>query len=251
MLFIIMALLSLAIVLVQRLVNGVIRQAEAVRVLEQSGATLIDFEWEIDSQGRLVGIGSGEEPVDSNWALSRFAGRVVEISLASCDIGERETSVLREFPRLRVLNCDRVNMPVTAFSSIGVLPSVEDVSFNNTAFGNELATTLSAWPHLKRVSVNWTKIDDTGIAQFSRLDLLNELDVSYTLITSRGLDALGSSQNMTSLDIAGTAIDDHGLYGLHRIASLREVWCTDTRITEKGVSELKRIRPDIEIFSAF
>jgi hypothetical protein len=241
---------SLAIVLAQRFVDRVARRAEAVRVLRQA-ATLIDFEVAIDDQGRLTGVGGGEEPDDTNWELSRFAGRVLEIDFGSGDVGEREAAALRDFPRLRVLNCGGANMSPTALAAMGVLPSVEDawfddISFNNVELGNEITATLSTWPRLKRVSVSFNKIDDAGISRLSRLSQLSELDVAYTLITNRGLMALCNSRSLTSIDVCGTAVDDQGLYELHRIPSLREVWYSEGLVTKQGVDKLSRLRPDID-----
>ncbi|MCW5518012.1 c-type cytochrome domain-containing protein [Muriicola sp. Z0-33] len=114
-------------------------------------------------------------------------------------------------------------------------------------------TTLT---RLKVISENIVELDLSGLPigkdemhMIAGCKNLEWLEINNTPITDNDLDTLKVLSNLKLLKVFETDIADNSLDILKNIKSLEQLYIWETSVTEPGILQLKKDRPDLEIFS--
>jgi hypothetical protein len=147
----------------------------------------------------------------------------IEPSYLPSEMGLRDFSFLRGFPRLQELSI--------GFSKF----SDDDVQFIANAIG------------LRSLNVSFTAIGDNGLRQLQRLTKLESLGLAKTKITDKGLAYLRSFPRLESLNLFDTQVTDDGLQHLQHLRALQQLGLIETGVTEAEVARLRKALPKCEI----
>ncbi len=160
-----------------------LKQAEAMRALEQAGARLyLDYQW---ANGQAIPDG---QPPQFAW-LRRLVGpetldRVVAVDLRG------------------------VEHPDDVGPWLLLLPYLTELNARDTALSDQLLMTAGRLPGLTHADLSGTLVSDEGIARLGNLLQLTSLSLARTAVSDDCVAVLRRLKRLQQLDLSATQLSD-------------------------------------------
>jgi hypothetical protein len=218
------------------------RQKAVVDAIVKSGAGLVTYDYEFDSQGRRV---PNPAPPGPKWLQSLlgvdFFQRVDSvIYYGDYPVVAADLECIKDLPQLRALHVlGRQRMPVAAFKPLAVLTELETLHLNDPELTDAEMEYFKALTHLTMLDLRSSRITDAGLESLRGLTRLEVLDLRGAQVTDDGLERIKGLTQLTDLDLTGTLVTDAGLKYLENFTQLKDLQLGETHVTGAGLSHLK------------
>src|SRR6516165_137263 len=185
--------------------------------------------------GIRVVIPGANEIEEELWQRITRLPRVVELTISSRHLGNREMQQIVSLPDLEVLNLE----PSTYVDAGGGRTTL--VGKTKIAEKEGFAK-LKRLEHLQRLQLTWAEIDESILFQIAAIESLEELDLSQTELPPAALSRLENLKRLSNLNLGYTGTDDEALKAIAKIDGLESLVLTKTPVTDAGLAALRRLK---------
>jgi len=186
--------------------------------------------------------------VSTGWITQ--AGGAVEgdsISLRAAWITDSDMPLL-----LRVPGLSKLDLSLTRISDLGLralrpAPSITDLNLSFAEqIGDEGASAVRNWKHLRRLNLRGTKITDATLEMLSGVQSLESLDVGFAQLTDVGPSHLTGLNSLRELSIGGNKLTASGLEFLREMPHLTYLDLSGAQRTDSGLWSITLTNEGVE-----
>ena len=168
---------------------------------------------------------------DAGAPFLRELKSLEDIDISQTQIRENGLAALAALPRLRTVYVNRqtsdeglarlakskslraLDLSHTAITDAGVksltqAKALEEISFSQTAIGNESLTSLAKLPDLRMVDFSETQVTSVGLAPLAHLAKLQVLSLSWQKLTREDLHEMAKLKQLKTIVLNGVALPE-------------------------------------------
>lgn len=185
----------------------------------------------------LLFAGTSPAPDPQEWIA--HAGGAIDghsVSLRASWVTDSDMPLLAHMPGLA-----RLDLSLTRISDLGLralrpAPSISDLNLSFAEqIGDEGASAVRNWKHLRRLNLRGTKITDATLEMLENVQSLESLDVGFAQLTDVGTAHLAAMNNLRELSVGGNKLTENGLQFLRQLPHLTYLDLSGTQRTDSGL----------------
>jgi Leucine-rich repeat (LRR) protein len=223
---------------------------------------------------------------DQGLQQLKAAPSIVELNLYYAEqITDEGMAAIKGWKKLKRLNLRGTKVTDTTLEHLAAVPTLEALDVGYAQITDVGLDRLTPLQNLRELTLGGNKLTDVGLQALRQLSGLTMLSLGgeqrtdsglwSISLTEAGVDAIATLQNLRELRMDGMPVTNRWLEKLKTLRKLerlslqrckriddaaaamlatwpllRVVDLTGTAVTEKGLAELRRARPNAQIFSA-
>ena len=210
--------------------------ADAINRLSELGAAIT-----LDEDGRVAAAQFVQPIENADLEVLTQLVAITTVSLrGQTQIDDAAMPTIAKLSTVKVLDLGVcVQITSKGIEAIRLMPELQDINLERTAFDNDAIGFLRETPKLKRIRLARTSLGDsamTSLKDETQLELLDMAHVSGNEgVTDVGLLQLSGLTKMRSLRIWGSQITDEGLKAVKDMKDLRVLSVEDAYVVGPGL----------------
>lgn len=169
------------------------------------------------------------------------------VSLRAAWVTDSDMPLLARMPGLA-----RLDLSLTRISDLGLralrpAPSIADLNLSFAEqIGDEGASAVRNWKHLRRLNLRGTKITDATLEMLGGVQSLESLDVGFAQLTDVGPEHLTGLNNLRELSLGGNKLTASGLEFLREMPHLTYLDLSGAQRTDSGLWSITLTNEGVE-----
>jgi Leucine-rich repeat (LRR) protein len=186
--------------------------------------------------------------VSTDWITQ--AGGAIEgdsVSLRAAWVTDSDMPLLARMPGLAKLDLSLTRISDLGLRALRPAASITDLNLSFAEqIGDEGASAVRNWKHLRRLNLRGTKITDATLEMLANVQSLESLDVGYAQLTDVGPAHLTGLNNLRELSIGGNKLTAAGLEFLREMPHLTYLDLSGSQRTDSGLWSITLTSEGIE-----
>jgi len=175
--------------------------------------------------------------VSTDWIIQE--GGAIDgdsVSLRAAWATDSDMPLLAHMPALRKLDLSLTRISDLGLRALRPAPSITDLNLSFAEqIGDEGASAVRNWKHLRRLNLRGTKITDATLEMLAGVQSLESLDVGFAQLTDVGPEHLTALNNLRELAIGGNKLTASGLEFLREMPHLTYLDLSGAQRTDSGL----------------
>ena len=186
-------------------------------------------------------------------------------STSNAGLRDDDLAVLKDFPRLKVLELSAPLITDKAIDHIRGIKSLRELTLYQTQVTdrglkrlsgipleklvlagpevtNETLEALAAFPSLRRLLIAETAVTDAGLVNLKHVPRLEKLIIAGSPVSDAGMVEVAKLTQLHELDVEGLPITDEGITALAGLPRLQHLNVAHTEVTEAGQFAFRNTR---------